>query len=37
MNPEGFIDTALDSANYPDKDYHFMYVAEIEKMYVAEK
>lgn len=36
MNPEGFIEKDLDAANYPDKDYHFMYVAEIEKMYIAE-
>ena len=36
MNPEGFIDLTLDAANYPNKDYHYMYVAEIEKMYIAE-
>lgn len=36
MDPEGFIDMTLDTANYPNKDYHFMYVAEIEKMYVSE-
>ncbi len=36
MDPEGFVDTALDAVNYPNKDYHFMYVAEIEKAYIAE-
>lgn len=37
MNPEGFLEDSkdLDDNNYPDKDYHFMYIAEIEKMYVA--
>ncbi len=36
MDPAGFVEKDLDEKNYPSKDYHFMYVAEIEKMYVAE-
>ncbi|MEE1313985.1 MAG: flavin reductase family protein [Lachnospiraceae bacterium] len=38
MNPDGFVDDCkdMDAANYPNKDYHFMYVAEIEKILVKE-
>lgn len=32
--PECFIDTALDEKWYPGKDYHTMYIAEIEKILV---
>lgn len=36
MKPEGFTEDSkyLDAEKYPDKDYHTMYVAEIEKVYV---
>ena len=34
IDPEGFIDKSLDSKNYPDKDYHKMYVGEIVACYV---
>lgn len=33
LNAESFIDQPLDSANYPGKDYHVMYVAEILGVY----
>ena len=38
MNPEGFMEDCkeLDVQNYPNKDYHFMYVAEIEKILIKE-
>ena len=38
MDPKGFAAGCeeLDAQNYPNKDYHFMYVAEIEKVYVKE-
>lgn len=29
IRPEGFLDSAIDSACYPDKDYHRMYIGEI--------
>ncbi len=32
MLPECFIDTGCDEKWYPEKDYHFMYVVEIEKI-----
>lgn len=31
-DPACFIDKSLDEKNYPDKDYHVMYIAEIEKV-----
>lgn len=31
--PEGFIDSKLDSLNYPNKDYHTLYLAEITGIY----
>ncbi len=34
--PENFVDPALAEANYPDKDYSVMYVAEIEAAYKLE-
>ena len=34
IDPAGFIDKSLDSKNYPDKDYHKMYVGEIVACYV---
>lgn len=34
IDPEGFIDTEIDSKWYPAKDYHRMYVCEIEKVLV---
>lgn len=32
IDPEGFVDKTLDEANYAQKDYHKVYVAEIEKV-----
>lgn len=37
MKPESFIDTSLLGINYPNKDYHTMYIAEIEKILVAKQ
>lgn len=34
MVPECFIDTECDTKNYPTKDYHTMYIAEITKVLV---
>ena len=34
MKPECFIEKELDNKNYPDKDYHTLYISEIEKIYV---
>jgi flavin reductase (DIM6/NTAB) family NADH-FMN oxidoreductase RutF len=31
-NPKGFTDPAIDSANYPGKDYHTLYIGEITKV-----
>ena len=36
IDPKGFIDKTLDSKNYPDNDYHKMYVGEIVACYVKE-
>ena len=36
IDPKGFIDKSLDGKNYPDKDYHKMYVGEIVACYVKE-
>lgn len=36
MKPECFLERASDEKWYPDKDYHTMYVAEIEKVLVRE-
>lgn len=33
LKPEFFLDNSLDSKWYPSKDYHSMYVSEIEKVY----
>lgn len=33
LDPACFIEKGLDGANYPGKDYHIMYVAEIESVY----
>lgn len=35
MNPESFIEKSIDKF-YPEKDYHTMYIAEIEKILVEE-
>jgi flavin reductase (DIM6/NTAB) family NADH-FMN oxidoreductase RutF len=32
MEPECFIDSSLDAANYPNKDYHKVFIGEIEKV-----
>ena len=34
LDPEGFIDKECDTKWYPQKDYHTMYVVEIEKVLV---
>jgi flavin reductase (DIM6/NTAB) family NADH-FMN oxidoreductase RutF len=35
-DPDGFIDKTLDEKNYPDKDYHTMYIVEITKALLKE-
>lgn len=37
LDPEGFQDAMLDQKNYPDKDYHILYVGEIEKVLLHEQ
>lgn len=34
---DNFIETALDAKNYPNKDYHYVYIGEIISAYVNEK
>ena len=34
IKPESFVDPTIDSACYPDKDYHRMYIGEIVRCYV---
>ncbi len=34
INPESFIDKSIDEKNYPSKDYHKVYIAEIEKVLI---
>lgn len=34
LSPESFLDTEIISKWYPDSDYHMLYVAEIEKVYI---
>lgn len=36
FKPECFIDTNLDEKWYPNKDYHTLYIAEIEKILIKE-
>ncbi len=36
LRPQGFILPELDGKNYAQQDYHTMYVAKIEKVYLAE-
>ncbi|MBP1743194.1 MAG: hypothetical protein H6Q58_172 [Firmicutes bacterium] len=36
FEPECFVDKSVESVNYPNKDYHIMYIAEIEKVLVRE-
>lgn len=36
LDPEGIFDAQIDRRNYPDKDYHILYVGEIEKVLVKE-
>ncbi len=33
INPEGFVDKAIDGVCYPEKDYHRMYVGEVVACY----
>lgn len=35
--PEGFVEARIDEKNYPQKDYHEMYIAKIEEIWVKEK
>lgn len=37
IDPSGMFDQAIDDKNYPDKDYHYIYIGEIESVYVNEK
>ena len=37
IDPATFSDTRYDAENYPDKDYHRYYIAEIEKVLIKEK
>ena len=37
IEPNGFIDDSLDEKNYPDHDYHYIYIGEIEDAYINEK
>lgn len=37
IEPDGFIDGSLDEKNYPNHDYHYIYIGEIESVYVNEK
>ncbi|MBQ3137703.1 MAG: flavin reductase family protein [Clostridia bacterium] len=34
INPEGFLDKAIDGNCYPQKDYHRMYIGEVVSCYV---
>lgn len=34
INPEGFIDSSVDSSCYPGKDYHRMYIGEIVSCFI---
>lgn len=34
IKPEGFLDSDLDSKNYPLKDYHRMYIGEVVSCYI---
>ena len=34
LNPEGFIASGIDEKWYPNKDYHEMYIVEVEKVLV---
>jgi flavin reductase (DIM6/NTAB) family NADH-FMN oxidoreductase RutF len=36
FEPECFVDKSVEKLNYPNKDYHTMYIAEIEKILVSE-
>lgn len=36
IDPSGFIDAAIDSSCYPEKDYHRMYIGAIEKVLIKE-
>lgn len=37
IKPECILRTEIDSTNYPDKDYHIVYIAEIVKAFVNKK
>lgn len=34
LAPESFLDAQIEQSNYPEKDYHIMYVGEIEKILI---
>lgn len=36
IKPENFLDSSIDEKWYSEKDYHTMYIAKIEKAYIAE-
>lgn len=35
IDPDGFVMKDLDGKNYPDKDYHTVYICEVEKAYIS--
>ncbi len=37
IRPQNFVDTTIDGAVYPTKDYHRMYICEIEKCFAQKK
>lgn len=37
IDPAGFKDSEIDVKNYPDHDYHYIYIGEIESIYINEK
>ncbi|MDF2593174.1 MAG: flavin reductase, partial [Clostridia bacterium] len=36
FNPECFIAREIDQENYPEKDYHTLYIAEVTKVLIKE-
>lgn len=33
LTPDGFVDQDVHDKNYPEKDYHIMYIGEVERVY----
>lgn len=36
IDPDGFVMKDLDAKNYPERDYHTVYICEVEKAYIKE-